>query len=532
MKIEAKRKDAMICGIDLVAGDKLCKANTTLNQGFCRVSPSSHRCVFQTNPKHSNKSYTLLEIRHIFDGMRASDSHPNSIDVSIGVEIDTDADANTKPQTKPTESATNIHTLTPAELSHWMKFLDVKTFVSGNYADHFAPPKNHVACKFCSCVAAIRTLQKVQTSTFPAEYACRYSILKRRGLAWNDGVDCKDRLTSPREESSIPRRQSDLLDLSSLSSAGIQNDSNTCYMNSVLQLLYSMTSIRECVNSQPASLMALKESTGGNPPLSLGEYNRMLDMTAALRDVFAGLNGKQAVSALSANNHSHYHAINGVLPATDQQRVGVQGSADEVLGVLLDLIGSLYPDTLREYSLTESSYAACNDDAVLREQRVVATFPFVTPNKGLDTVQDLIDQAHEHVQLDNVNGCEKSQGHAYVKYESYTTDDARSKYVVVVVRRQVAVLKGSTFRDRFDQTHVQPSIITLGKSTYQTIGAILHLGSRNKHYVFVRTRGPEIIRLYNDGSVYSHERAVAYMKRYKINVNTNATVLLYQRTSA
>jgi hypothetical protein len=490
----------------------------------------------ETTPETETYSETETDTETETDSDTDTETETET-DSDLETNLETDLDIATHRDVSPaTDDDGRLHTFTPDELRHLMQLLNV----SDNDTDLFTQLRHHLAGKFCRCVTGIRAEQNGKPSQYPPEQTCRYSVFNRRGLAshkiscWDevDGKSTYNPQLLPGRRKSVALSKGPLwtptstsprvCEPSSMSCVGIKNDSATCYMNSALQMLYSMTTIRECVNAPPIPCSELGVTSD--------EYRRVLDMTAVLSQVFAKLAGTKAVRALSAHDHHFYRAINDSMSKQGQIRIGQMGSADEVLGALLDILGDLYPAAKVEFSIAETSYSVCDaQDAVLRDVNVMVALPFVTPDSGCGNVQGLVDQMQMHVFVDGeISGCEKSKGHAYVKYELYTAaDESRSKFVVVPVRRQRPIFGGEVFRKRFDTSNLQPGIITLGHCTYSLVGAILYA---KRHYVFVRTRGAEVVRLYSDDVVYSSERAVAFMRETKLDINRNATVLLYQRT--
>lgn len=302
---------------------------------------------------------------------------------------------------------------------------------------------------------------------------------------------------------------------SSLARVGIANPGVLCYMIASIQLLYSMSSVRDAVSA--SNLPAL--TTLGAAFRALGEGSHF-DMSRLLADVSSDL-------------------FDGFrLAAAD----GVQGASDEFICEFLrwmfaSVAGETAPFALTEVTTLE--YAASPDTETTAR---VPFFPHLAVPPAGGTVQEAIRLVAEPETL-------AAGTDARTKRTEYRVG-AESKYVVVPVRRLAgrvdpgvlstnlsklgavagAVANAGLFvaAQRVVAAALTPEPIRLnaeggGEAAYALVGAVLaHSSTGNSgHYTFVRTLGVNVVCVYDDGQVHT---SIAQR-----DLSAKATVLLYQR---
>jgi hypothetical protein len=271
-----------------------------------------------------------------------------------------------------------------------------------------------------------------------------------------------------------------LLHGGALASAGIVNGHNACYMNAALQLLYAMSTVRAAVERRAVS-----------------------PLTRALREIFAELGG--AAPARGLVQSGRYDAINGAMGAA-RTRAGTMGCADEVL---VHLLVALERGCGGSYSVTETTYGACDGTERVVGGGAVPYIPMLAPGTRPTTVQELVDALAVPERVD-YEGCAR-----YTKRTDLSVDH-RNVYAVAFIRR---LQKGEV-----SATAVGCATLRLARAEYTLTGAVLY-DAASTHYVFVRTTvegdAVHVTRVYDDADV---------RERTALRVERTATALLFRRT--
>ena len=283
---------------------------------------------------------------------------------------------------------------------------------------------------------------------------------------------------------------------STLSAVGITNGGNTCYLNAALQLLFSMSNVRGAM-------------LGYSGP----------DATAnALKGVFEGLSGKSTVGALTGETYDALNLVNA--------EKGKTACSDEALGSFLDWFrgqnfaweghGVTFRTQLRKVKDTKTFCSERDDDRVNMVQCGFTNSPNDVPGTvaGLLAADGLAESLTVTDEERAKEGTDtQSQSSRYIAPEE-------SRYVVVQLKRLIQEIP-EDFRTR---TIVPGPIEIEGRLgriyRYALVGAVVY-GSSGNHYMFVRTSGLNVLRVYND--------AVVTDGGCRNIIQTRAVVLLYQR---
>ena len=311
--------------------------------------------------------------------------------------------------------------------------------------------------------------------------------------------------------------ESDFAELpSSLALVGIKNPGVLCYIIASIQLLYSITAVRNAVES--SSLPELDAFKHAFRALGTGSHYDMRELFVAARSkLFEGFS----------------------LAAPD----GEQGASDEFLAEFLRWLFETPQVDSAPFVVIEVVTLTYDSALPVIQRRPFPILPYLTVPLAGCTVQHAIDLAAE--------GTLSPDTRARTMHTEYQVGES-SRYVVVLVHRlyghvdpvimqanmdKLGPKAGNTENNRLFMASqrvvtadLTPEPIRFSTKSgtevrYALVGAVLSYSATGKsgHYVFVRTLGRRVVRVYNDGTVQADTASA------QRDLSSKATVLLYQR---
>ena len=362
---------------------------------------------------------------------------------------------------------------------------------------------------------------------------------------------------------------------------GISNVGNSCYMNAMLQLLYSIDELRTTiltVNIPPLTQDTAMLQRSGNPvsrSMSLDGYKNIL---LALKTIFTTLSGSSSKSI----PNPVYDTLRKVNPDFGNR---TQEDSAELFRGILPILRSFYTDpkilrTLRAMSYYETSTVTCANgsqsvtnellenstyetlstfmkmvdrDSVLAKSIPDKQFPIILNNavkfsldlnivdetsKPLTSVQAAIDA---YTKLETVNETENKVAACTDKGSVARTKQLSlhsslyTKWHILTLKRFEPSLdsKGAYITDRqgnptFTKNSKPITIsptIQIDGDRFEIQGLILHIGrtTRSGHYIYIIYEGGNPRRVLND------TENIPITQAYSSMIPTDSYILLYKK---
>ena len=306
---------------------------------------------------------------------------------------------------------------------------------------------------------------------------------------------------------------------------GLKNFGNTCYLNSILQLLYSIPSIRSKILS----------------------FKSNLPMISSLRYIFA----KLSFSLLSSvRTHSF---IRNFLDYDDQPiDQNIQMDAEEFFLNLLSKLEDCGLKTIEE-DITIRSTRIIRCQACKKESKKTEFFNVLSLDvRGNLDVYDCIKSATKHDVLNGENQyfCEDCEGK--VDAEKFLNFEKLPNFLIISLKRliyDVSLQKMVKIYDKC-QFYKELDFDIGGQEKFSLKGIIVHIGDENSgHYVAVMKEGElwykfddEIVAVLMENEVdidnlqmsigYNNKKCTAYMVLYqKVLVDEEKPGVLYENNA-
>jgi len=291
-------------------------------------------------------------------------------------------------------------------------------------------------------------------------------------------------------------------------SIGLQNCGNTCYMNSAIQMLYSINEIREYIINENMNNVILKNLK--KIFLEINKKNTKYIDNNFLKKIYIILY-KNFVNNLSlSNNNSH---------------LNIQNDSTEFFFSLFNIISSHLRDNI--FHLNEISKTYCknkiNKTINKEESKIDITSIIILQIKkdNDQSVQSILNNSHSFDKLDTSLSRCNNKNNSYQEF--YYEIPNENKYLFIELRRSGYNSKGKTI---FLKNYVKVNKnITINQNSkkikYILLGVILKSGELNYgHYIYVTYKNNKIHKVYDDSTVYNYLGT-------NFNIDHNATLLLY-----
>jgi uncharacterized UBP type Zn finger protein len=291
-------------------------------------------------------------------------------------------------------------------------------------------------------------------------------------------------------------------------SVGLENCGNSCYMNSTIQLLYSIKEFRYFIQYY--------------------EYNKDNKdnyIIQCIKNIFNKIeNNKKKNKALNSN---YLEPIYRVLfhQIFKINNFGSQQDAQEVLNYILDNIIDYYTEfnntfiqNLLLLNLTKETYCKKNVFKYQIENIIDKCYTlFLEVTKDMKkpikkSLCDLINHYQQEEKLEtNLTRCNNQN--SYIKVNIDIPDN--NKYLIICLKRLLYNLY-------FDKSIEIDYTLSINNIKYKLGGIILRTGSPNSgHYIYATFKNKKIHKVYND-SVISNNLG-------HFNINKHSYVLLYKK---
>jgi hypothetical protein len=322
------------------------------------------------------------------------------------------------------------------------------------------------------------------------------------------------------------------------------NVGNSCYMNSVIQMLWSIDILRrflpkiksEVIENAKFNIVDYTEDTQRN------RINTYKAIIYALRLLFRTIDSKIKVGdeepinmqELKIRGRNVYlilldsKIVNK--PTNSKLRVRKQEDASELLGPLLDIISSFEPfkDYNNAFTFIEESYIKCEnkeEEKSTEENNHILSLNF---KEDINNIQDLIDDyihpeelQEPYNQLDRCgeNGERGVAENKRLNIKVFDDPSNKTSNLIISLKR---FLLGEKIKDK---VIASPNIIVDNKN-FILKGCIIHLGNtlNSGHYVYVVYKDGMLQYVMND-ALKEKERK----KYYRSIIQTDGYIFLYQR---
>ena len=286
-----------------------------------------------------------------------------------------------------------------------------------------------------------------------------------------------------------------IMNYSPILSKGLQQCGNSCFMNSVLQLLYSIDEFREEI-------------------LNLS-VNRNSNIIFCIKNIFELLN-ETSTYVKQKELKVCYEVLYKLI---EKGSLYKQQDAEELLSKILDKFDFryTYPSITDIYSFEIVTESFCTLSKNKLNINNPVKYPYISLNLKGKTLQDLINNFMKPSKLDNNEKLLRCNNDSYIR--EIINIPENNKYLIFHLKRYK---EGS---DKFNKTSINiNSELNIIDNKYILVGAVLKSGSeKSGHYVYATYYNGELYRVYDDSTIHT---------KYSImTLNHNSYILLYRRAN-
>jgi hypothetical protein len=330
----------------------------------------------------------------------------------------------------------------------------------------------------------------------------------------------------------------------------IQN-SNTCYINSAIQLMYCMSNVRESVRWLRDHARFREQSAYETEDAYAAKreaYEKARARAVFLSDTFEQLGKHDEVKPLlslrrigtdGVETWGNRAGFDAVEDWARPFKPGDLGVSDELLfSALSDLLEKSSYEIQAQSAVTAQQISICEIQGhptkidKNNEPQTNFVISFAEQFEPM-TVQAKISSEQAPEPISGVRSCPDGQ---FYRQTTFKVDSKRSRYIVVTIPRRAAfdpnIGPGNEPANEIEAT---PGPVSMNTETdgvvahYSLIGAILFT---HAHYIFARSRGMTVTHIYDDAKVMVGPQAEDYMSERGITLGKNAVALLYRRVDS
>ena len=289
-------------------------------------------------------------------------------------------------------------------------------------------------------------------------------------------------------------------------STGLENCGNSCFMNSAIQMLYTIDEYRD---------LLLDSKINKSSPIH------------ALQTVFTEINTAKINHKTSVNENileKLYKIIHKSFP--EKLRWGAQGDSQEFLSYLIDetikyfnneITKNLFLFDLESVSYCKSNNVKSNEENHIDESLLLSLDLYDKKNNF--NLNNLVKKYTNVEKLETqLSRCVKTNK-SYIKKNIIIP--AQNKYLFIQLKRFSYINGALKFNDMeisINQT------IKINNSNYSLLGVIFRKGSDNSgHYIYATYSNGKLHKVYNDSRVNTN--------LYDFTLDNHAYILLYIKTS-
>ena len=272
-------------------------------------------------------------------------------------------------------------------------------------------------------------------------------------------------------------------------SKGIPNCGNSCFMNSVFQMLYSINNFRD----------------------KILDYNKKSKNIEEIKKIFTLLNKNNKIK--QKNIIISYEKLYKLF--TNENLYKQQDAAEFLMKILILFEKEENIKKIFTFNIIRNSFCLKikTNKKIQEEEKTDKNFNILLLDIKENSIQKNIEFFEKPEQV-NLSRCSKSE-------TSYITNlieiPENNNYLIINLKRYN---NNRTFNNKFIEINHN---IEINENKYFLIGTIFKSGSANSgHYVYCTYKNGKINFTYNDNKVYDHEHS-------SMELNKNAYILLYKK---